>query len=202
METSNQVENKERVRTRFESPVPFVIALRNLVYGKKKPDMYTRIAFVINMIIWVTFFLWNIISYFVITNRDVLRIQKGINVERIIETRGSELGFEVGQFMNRLLTFHAISIICWGLIFIGLVLLYRKKKQFIYFTLAPLTFYIGMMLFYIGFTYFAQDTTMFDKIALLVFVVSILMHAYLLQNERSGGSISFFGETEDDKEDE
>lgn len=187
-------------RTRFQSPVPIVITLRKLIYGEGKPDMYTRIAFVINMIIWATFFLWNILSYFVLQKTELITTQKEIRVDEIIENRGAELGFEPGDFLSRLITFHSISILCWLLIFIGLMLLYRKNKRFIYLTLAPVIFYMGMSVFYLSFTYFLEDTTTFDKVALLVFVSSCILHAYLLKNERTGGSISFFGEAEDDSE--
>ena len=189
---------EEKKATKFQSPVPFLIQFRNLIFGKTKPDIYTRVTFYMNLLIWVTFFLWNVISYFTITSRAMILRMKGIPVESIIQKRGIELGVDGSEFLNRLLTFHALAIICWGIIFIGLVLLYRKKKQFIYFLFGPLVFYAGMMMFYIGFTYFIEDTTAYDKIALLIFTVSSLMHGYLMKNERSGGSINFFGEAEEE----
>jgi len=186
-------------KTPFQSPVPLIIKLRNFIFGKSKPDIYTRITFFINLVIWATFFIWHCISYFTITSRALILQKKGIPVERIIENRGSQLDFAQGDFLNRLLTFHAISIICWGLIFVGLVLLFRKKKQFSYFILGPIIFYLGMNAFYLSFTYFMEDTTAYDKIALLILIASILFHTYLMKNERSGGSISFFGEAEEDQ---
>lgn len=198
-----EVENEEvkRVKvTNFQSPVPTIIKIRNLIYGKRKPDIYTRITYYINLVIWITFLLWNVISYFTITSRNLIKSQKGISVEKIIEHRGAELGFEPGEFLTRLTTFHAISILCWTLVFFGLVLLYRKKKQFVYFTLIPVLFFIGMNIFFLSFTYFSEDTTMFDKITLLIFVVSCFMHAYLMNNERNGGSIGFFGENTEAEE--
>jgi hypothetical protein len=192
---------KELNPDKFQSPVPFLITFRNLIFGKEKPDVYTQITFIINMMIWVTFMLWNIISYFTITMRSVIFEQKGIPVETIIQKRGIELGFEPNEFLPRLLTFHAIAIICWGLVFFGLILLYRKKKQFSYFILGGTVFYLGMSIFYLSFDYFLQDTTSFDKVALLILISSISLHAFLMKNERSGGSISFFGESEDEEVD-
>ena len=124
---------KELNPDKFQSPVPFLIKFKKIIFGKKKPDIYTRITFIFNILIWLTFMLWSIVSYLAITMRSIILKQKGIPVEDIIQKRGIELGFEPNDFLPRLLTFHAVSIICWGLVFFGLILLYRKKKQFSYF---------------------------------------------------------------------
>jgi len=196
--TEAEKEEKERIKRekirKFESPIPFVIILRNLIFGKKKPDIYTRITFYINIILCTTFLLWSGITYFAIISRDWIWNNKGIPVKSIIERRGSELDFASGDFLNRLQVANAISIFCWIVFFVGLVLLYRKKKQFLYLTLVPLVIYIGINTFYLSFSYFIQDTTMFDKIALLILALSLIVHSYLMGNERKGGSISFFGE--------
>ena len=200
--TESEREEKERIKRekirKFESPLPFVLILRNLIFGKKKPDMYTRIAFFIGTIISLTFLLWSIITYYALVSRDWISSQKGIPVQSIIENRGLELEFESGDFLNRLQVASAISIILWIVFFAGLVLLYRKKKLFIYFTIVPLALYLGMSIFYLSFNYFAQDTTMFDKIALLVLGLILIMHSYLMGNERKGGSISFFGKSQEE----
>jgi hypothetical protein len=198
----NQEEVKHAKKTPFQSPVPVLIKLRNLIYGKGRPDIYTQITYYINLLIWMSFMFWNVISYFAITSRHMIYQQKGISLTAIVERRGKELNFEPGTFLDRLYTFHAISIICWGLVFIGLVLLYRKKKQFIYFTLGPVIFYLGMTMFYLSFTYFAEDTTAYDKVALLIFIASISIHSYLMKNEREGGTISFFGESAQEADDQ
>ena len=121
---------------------------------------------------------------------------KGIPVEKIIESRGLELGFEEGDFLARLLTFNGIAIVCWLLVFVGLILLFRKKKQFIYFILGGTIFYLGMSVFYLSFSYFMEDMTFYDKVALLIIIVSSIIHSFLMKNEREGGSINFFGEEE------
>ena len=183
---------------KFQSPVPILLKTRNLIFGEDRPDIYTRITFHINLLIWAAFMIWNLFSYFAITLRTIIQQQKGIPVETIIQERGLTLGFEYDEFLPRLLTFHGIAIICWALFFFGLILLYRKKKQFSYFIFGSAIFYIGMSILYLSFTYFIEDTTTFDKIALLVLLASCSLYAYLLKNERNGGSISFFGEVQDE----
>ncbi|MDG1148397.1 MAG: hypothetical protein P8N52_08850 [Crocinitomicaceae bacterium] len=188
---------KELNPDKFQSPAPLLIKFRNVIFGKESPDIYTKITFTCNLFIWATFMLWNSVSYFTITMRSIILEQKGIPVAQIIQKRGLELGFETNTFLPRLLTFHAVAIICWGVVFFGLILLYRKKKQFSYFVLGGVGFYLGMSVFYLNLNYFLSDTTTFDKIALLVLIASITLHAFLMKNERSGGSISFFGEDEE-----
>lgn len=195
------MEEKEiKAKTKFQSPLPFIIQLRNLIFGKEKPDTFTYVTFYMNLVISLTFMIWNIISYFSISMKDFILAQKGISVEEIILARGLELGYKNDEFIDRLLTFHAISIICWMIVFVGIVLLYRKKIQFVYFIVAPVFAYIGMSIFYIGYTYFLEDTTIYDKIALLIIVAGSVVHYFLMRNESNGGSINFFGAIEGEEE--
>jgi preprotein translocase subunit SecG len=183
-------------KTKFQSPIPIIIQLRNLVFGKVRPDIYTFSIFVLNLIIWFTFLIWHIFSYFAITSRSLIESEKGIHVEEIIMNRGTVLGFEPGDFLNRLQTFHAISVICWLVILIGLILLYRKKRKFFLFIIISALFYLGMNVFYLSFQYFKEDTTMYDKITLLILITSTVLHYSLMRGERNGGSLNFFGEAD------
>lgn len=179
--------------------MPFLLRLRDWVFGNEKPDMYTQASFYMNLFIWFIFFLWSIASYVAITFRQMIFEQKNIPVELIIKARGIKLGFEPTDFLDRLLTFHAISIICWIAVFIGLVLMWRKDIRFIYFHFGGTLFYFGMLLFYLSFSYYKEDTTFFDKVTFLAMNVNAVMYYLLLRREINGSSLSFFGE-EDDEE--
>lgn len=184
-------------KTPFQSPVPILIKLRNIVFGKQKPDVLTQVHFFLNLVIAVAFFSWHLLSVFAINRRGLIWEFKGISVEALVERRGMELGFSGGELLDRLMTLHSISVICWTIVFIGLVRLYRMKKDFIYFTMPSLLFYLGMNVFYMSFRFFMEDTTNFDKVAILIVALSSLIHYFLLK--RSGGreKISFFGVDED-----
>jgi hypothetical protein len=136
------------------------------------------------------------VSYFVITLRDFIFENKNIAVEEIIRNRGVELGLDPTDFLDRLLTFHAVSLVCWIIVLIGLILLWRKNLKYVYFFFGGTIFYFGMILFYLNFSYFKEDITTFDKIAFLAMNVSALLYYFLLKKEKSGGSLSFFGEEE------
>ena len=90
-------------------------------------------------------------------------------------------------------------MICWIVVLVGLVLMWRKDVRFAWFLFGGTVFYFGMMVFYLNYSYFRDDTTLFDKIALLTFNANAAMYLLMLRKEQSGGSLSFFGE-EDDEE--
>ncbi len=192
-EEENSIIEKE---TKFKSPLPLLIRFRNFVFGKHKPDIYTRVTFYINGVIMLTFLIWNLIGYFAISMRETIMEMKNVPIESVIHARGLELNFHPEDFVTRLMTIYGIGVICWLFVMTGLVLLYRKRHQFSYFILGGTLFYLGMLLFYMSFQYFKEDTTGFDKILLLIVIASTIIHAILMRNEKRGGSISFFGEDE------
>ena len=194
---SEATEGTEK-KTKFQSPKPILVRLRNIVFGKRKPDIFTRVTFYINMVIWLIFMLWNVIGYIAISSRDMITEVKGVQVEEIITRRGIELGFEPTDFISRLAVLYGIGAFCWAAVFIGLILLYRKRKQFVYFIVGGVVFYIGLNIFYLSFQFFREDTTSFDKIILLIIVLSTIIHSFLMNNERRGGSISFFGDADEE----
>ena len=197
MMTEAEREDRERIKRekmrKLESPIPFVIVLRNLVFGKKRPDIYTSLTFITNLVIWLLFLIWSGFSYFAVNSRDWILQQKGIHVTSIINKRGKELGFDNGVFLERMETASLIAIFCWIVFFVGLVLLYRKKGSFVYFALIPLLAYIALNSIYLGFTYFIEDVTLFDKILLLISLVSLLISAFMLRSGGENSGSNFFG---------
>jgi len=191
--------NEDEIRSTGEDNKPFLIGLKGLIFGSKKPDIYTLSTFFLNLIIWFIFFLWEILSLIAITSRELIWQKKGVSVEAIVNDRGEQLGFTHGKFIDYLTTVHSIGLICWGIFFIGLILLYRKKESFVYFTVGPLVFFVGMLVFYLNFSYFAEDTTGFDKVALLISLLSLLLHFFLLRSEKLNGRINFFGLDQDEE---
>lgn len=204
--TEAEKEERERLKRekmrKLESPIPFVIVFRNWIFGKARPDVYTQMTFYANLFIWFVFLVWSAFGYYAVVSRDWIRQQKGINVEGIIAQRGSDLGFSDGVFLSRLEIVNLVSIVCWLIFFGGLVLMYRKKKIFAYFTLVPIVIYLILNGLYLGFDYFSEDITLFDKILVLISILSLIVLSFLMRSERDEGSMNFFGVTEDqdDKE--
>ena len=85
------------------------------------------------------------------------------------------------------------------IVFIGLVLLWRKNERFVYFFFTGCALYLLFMLVMLGFGYYSGDTTFFDKIAFAILVLHTAVYAYFLKREKSGQKISFFGVDEDEE---
>lgn len=202
MSVFEKQERPQAKPTPFNSPKPVITRMLNLIFGTIRPDIYTITTFFINLFIFIVFTLWEVLSLVAISSRELIWQKKNIPIEAIINDRGEALGFERGQFLSYLITTHSIGLICWLVFFAGLVMLYRKKQRFIYFTFIPLLFYVGMLIFYLNFTYFVEDTTVFDKIALLVSASSLIIQYFLMRSERAHGTINFFGLSETDEADE
>jgi len=192
----SQTENQE---TKFKSPIPILRQLQGFIFGEEKPDNFTQFTFFLNLFFWFIFLLWSVVSAATLSFRHVIADYKKIPIEEIILKRGEVLGFESSDFLNRLITTYSVSVILWSAVFIGLVLLWRKNKFFIYFLGGGVILYVSMLIFYMSYTFFKEDTTLFDKIGLLAMLASSFMYYFLLKKESIDGTMSFFGADEDEE---
>ncbi|MDP4636209.1 MAG: hypothetical protein NWS43_00015 [Crocinitomicaceae bacterium] len=192
----SQTENQE---TKFKSPIPILRQLHGYIFGDEKPDNFTQFTFFLNLFFWFIFLLWSVISVLTLSFRHVVEKHKKISIEEIIFNRGKELAFEPSDFLNHLMTTYTVSVILWLAVFVGLVLLWRKNRFFIYFLGGGVILYVSMLIFYMSFTFFVEDTTLFDKIGLLAMLSSSLMYHFLLKKESRDGTMSFFGADEDEE---
>ena len=182
--------------TAFNSPIPLLIKLKQFIFGDKDPELILKIIIYINLFIWLIFQLWHILSYYAINFRDVILEEKKINVEILILNRGNELGFDPSVFMERLINFHIFAILCWLFIFVGIAFMWRESKRFVYFIFIPLiTYLLGMFLF-LGIDYYINDTTFFDKIIYVLFVINSIFYLVIFKNQNAEGSSGFFKEDE------
>lgn len=177
---------------KYHSPLPFILQLRNLIFGQRNPGIYTKLTFFINLFAVVVFGVWNLITYFSIVFKDLFLHHKGVDVEAIISSRGVELGFDGATFYENIKVFSGVSLLVWGVILFSLVLLWRRSRMFIYFFLGGLIFELGMMFFFLGATFMLQDTTFFDKIMLLIMVVSSLAYFFLMKENEEDLGQRFF----------
>lgn len=158
--------------TRFNSITPLILKLRDLIFGTQRPDLVTRILCYLNLIIWLIFFVWHLIGFTAISLREVILVKKKIDVEALIFERGEALGFKPYEFLNLLMKYHLISSICWAVVFIGIVMMWRRKRIFALFLFGAAGVYFAQIFLLMGWNYFMQDTTWFDKIALGMLVVN------------------------------
>lgn len=166
--------------TKFNTAMPIVLLVRDFIFGKKSPDLFTKFVVFTNMLIWLCFTAWHLISYFAISLRDLIYEEKKINVQALIFERGIELGFSPYQFLNHIIKYHFISIFAWGFIFIGLALLWRKKRLFSFFIYIGIVSYAAILYIFMGSQYIATDVTLLDKIWVAYLFGSCTLAAFLL----------------------
>lgn len=167
-----------------EDALPLVIRLRNFILGKRKPDGFTRISFTIALFIWLILTVWNAISYFVLLSAEIIHENKGFSVKEIIRNHGRKMGFNGQEFLDALTSFYLYNLFIWGLIFIGLVFMYRKMKVYPLLVFGGLIVHFAYMFFILGLQYFIEDVSFFDKVCYAVFLGIIIIHSWLMNKEK------------------
>ncbi len=167
-----------------EDALPLMIRIKYFLFGRQRPDGFTRITFTLSLFIWVLLTLWNAISYFVLLSSDIIEKNKGFSVQDIIRENGVSHGFSGPEFLEALRHFYFINNFIWGLIFIGLVLMYRKKRSYPFFIFFGLAVHFGYMFWNLGFQYLVQDISFFDKICYAIFIFTIIIHSWLMNKEK------------------
>lgn len=167
-----------------EDALPLFIRIRNFILGKRKPDGFTRICFMIVLFVWLLLAVWNAISYFVLLSADVIYQNKGISVNAIIRNHGKKIGFDGQEFLDALTTFYLSNLFIWLVIFVGLVFMYRKMKAYPLLVFGGLIVHFAYMFFILGLQYFIEDISFFDKICYIVFIGIIIIHSWLMNKEK------------------
>ncbi|SFT54820.1 hypothetical protein SAMN05216474_1242 [Lishizhenia tianjinensis] len=164
----------------------FLSKIRLGIFGKQKPDGFTRIVFFLNVLGFFIFICWAAISYVAIALNDLIQKSKQISVEEIVIKRGEELGFEKGEvFLENFKQFQFLDIFIWLALFCGLVFLYRKKSIYALFYFGAFILHFLLMFYLLGMDYIFQDISMFDKIAYAVMLLPTLLYFFLLKKEKT-----------------
>ncbi len=178
--------DKEKInRLSPEDALPLFIRMRNFILGRRKPDGFTRISFMIALFIWLLLAVWNAISYFVLLSADVIYENKGISVKAIIRNHGKKMGFNGQEFLESLTNFYLSNLFIWLVVFIGLVLMYRKLKTYPLFIFGGLIVHFTYMFFILGLQYFIEDISFFDKVSYVVFLAIVIIHSWLMNKEKN-----------------
>lgn len=192
-DTERKRDLRKELEAHLESPLPLLLRLKNVVFGKTIPDYYTQFSFFLSLIVWIIFTSWSILGSIAIRSRFWMETEKGIDVSALVSTRGEALGFTPESFIGRLETFYALAIVFWIIVFIGIVLLWRKMTWFPYFIFGGAALYLLAMWFILGFSYWYNDTTFFDKLCYILFVGHTAVYFYFFRREMNGEVGNFFG---------
>lgn len=166
-----------------EDAIPLFVKISRIIFGKKKPDGFTKIIFSINLFAWFLLFMWNMISYFVLLSSSIIKENKGFSINAIIRRNGQKLGMDGQDFLDSITQFYFINNFIWAIIFIGLVLMYRKKAFYPFILLGGLAIHFSLMFFTLGLQYFIEDVSFFDKILYATLIVLTIIHSFLMKKE-------------------
>ena len=162
--------------------------------GTKDPDAYTKVTFYTLLAITGLFLIWNLVGYAALSYQHLIHIHRHVSIDLIFAERAKTLGYSAEEFVHRLDVLFTTSIVCWVIILGALVLLWRKNTLYFPIVICGALLYLAMLFFYIGYDYFRTDTSIFDKVALIVLFVMSILHYFIMKKEQSGESLSFFGE--------
>lgn len=168
-----------------EDAIPLFVKISRAIFGKKKPDGFTQILFSINIFAWFLLFMWNMMSYFVLLSSNIIKENKGFSVTAIIRRNGQKLGFNGQEFLDAITKFYFLNNFIWAIIFIGLVLMYRKKPFYPFVILGGLIIHFSIMFFTLGLQYFIEDVSFFDKILYAILIGLTIIHSFLMKKEYS-----------------
>ncbi len=166
-----------------EDAVPLLIKIRRFILGGTKPDGFTRLMFTVSLFCWVLLSFWNGLSYFIVLSSDIIEEYKGFSVNQILIRNGQNLGFNGPEFLDTITSFYFYTLFIWGFIFIGLVLMYRKKRSYTFFVLGGLSIHFIYMFIVLGFQYFIEDVSPFDKILYGILIIVTFLHSVLMKKE-------------------
>jgi hypothetical protein len=184
---------REEFEAHLGSPLTLLGKVRRTIFGSEDPDTYTKFSFFFALAGWGIFFLWSVLGTVAIRSREFIIDNKEIDLRALLEARAAKLGYETASFISRLETFYTLSVALWFLVFVGLVLMWRRKMIFAWFFFGGVLLYLILMWAMLGFSYFRNDTTLFDKVALFVLIAHTAVYAYILSQEQNGRPIRLFG---------
>lgn len=166
-----------------EDAIPLFVKISRVIFGKKKPDGFTRIVFSINLFAWFLLFMWNMISYFVLLSSNIIKENKGFSINAIIRRNGQKLGFNGQDFLDAITQFYFVNNFIWVFIFMGLILMYRKKAFYPFLLLGGLGIHFSLMFYTLGLQYFIEDVSLFDKVLYAVIIGLTIIHSFLMKKE-------------------
>lgn len=172
---------KEKLKIDINNPdaLSLMQKLFRLIFGKTRPDLFTRSIFFTNLVGWSLFFFWYIAAY--LSLHFLENIRGSDRLKSIMAKRGRELAME--DFRGSYETFAFVMIAFWAAYLLGLILMWRKNPNYRYFVFGVLLLYPFMIFIFLSFNYLIEDVSLFDQIVYLIMLVSMCVY-YLIDKRK------------------
>lgn len=184
---------KSNINSYFENPLPIIGQLRVWILGAKSTDFFTKLTFNLNLFIILLFLTWNTLGAMVFNLKSMVLTHKTIDLDILLKDHAQRLSLNANHFHTELETYFKVSLFLWLIIFIGNLLLYRKKKWFIYLLQIPMLVYVLFTFFYFNGQFIQEEISGFDKILFLSLFLLSTFYYLKLKKEEDGNSENFFG---------
>ena len=140
------------------------LRIRTLILGTEKPNLLLRMSTLCGLIVWLYFFSWHLITFLSLTLLDNLK--QATNVRAAYGRIGYHLhGYS--DTINRLTLYSAMQILVYIVLFISLILIYRKKRTGLIMYL--ITTMAGLMItfFVMGLSFMKVEISILDYLLIL-----------------------------------
>jgi hypothetical protein len=138
--------------------------VRNLILGQEKPNFFTRISVTTGFIIWIYLFSWQVLSFI------AFMLMGSLKQAKLVEGSFSRVGqklYDIPNILNRLLIHSFAEFVAFGLVLLGLILIWRKRKLgFVIYVVGNLSILLST-LFILGREYLFSEVSSFDIILIL-----------------------------------
>lgn len=157
-----------------------------LILGKEKPNFLTRISVLAGFIVWVYLVSWHIMTFLSIFLMDTLKHPEQIRAT-FYYVGSKEYG--LSDTLNFLLIHSILEFIVFGVILIGLIMIWRRKRLgFLLYVFGNISTLI-VTFFVLGYKYLINETGIFELIILicatLYFTIGLLLFDKLGSKEES-----------------
>jgi hypothetical protein len=155
--------------------------LFHVVFGKNVPGGYTMVTVVSGGILSLWLWLWHVLRWFALFNRDLIEQRRGVEVEDMVRFTSLVYKMDASTFLQSLEHFHLISSICWFFILIGIVSIYRKTSAFYWIIFPFLLILLLLYPIFFNWYYFWYETGSTERILFLAITVIFCMYGILLR---------------------
>lgn len=139
------------------------LRIRTIILGSEKPNLIIRMSTLGGLLIWLYFFSWHLITFLSLVLLDNLK--QATNVRAAYGRIGYHYGYS--DTINRLTLYSAMQILVYIVLFISLILIYRKKRTGLIMYLVTTIAGLLITFFVMGFHFMKFEISILDYILIL-----------------------------------
>jgi len=141
--------------------------LRIFILGTERPNLLTRLSVFIAFVVWIYFFTWHLISLLSLLLIDNLK--QAATVRAAYTKIGHRYHFS--DTINRLTLYSLIEVTLYGVLLIGLILIWRKKKTGLLIHIVGNLFNLVITFLLMGYSFMINEIPIYDYCIILAMIL-------------------------------